>query len=114
MQYVKKMPVILLVLTVVSASAFAAKTTSDTQENDAIAVTNANITLKQAIDKAESHVKGTASKAKFEQSKLGPVYDIEIVQGKQVTDVKIDAKKGSLISSKVDVNDDIDSEDAAD
>ncbi|OWF90393.1 hypothetical protein B4916_16245 [Yersinia intermedia] len=75
---------------------------TDTRVNDVTAVEQAKISLTQAISTAESHVKGTAYKAKFKQSRLGAIYDVDVVQGNQVFDVKIDAVKGDVLSSVVD------------
>ncbi|EHI4416265.1 PepSY domain-containing protein [Salmonella enterica] len=101
----KKLPIVVLSLGTLCTSVFAATSPLDTGSNDAIAINNAKISLKHSIDIAENHVKGIASKAELEQSKQGPVYEVEVVQGNHVTDVKIDADKGTVISSKADMKD---------
>jgi uncharacterized membrane protein YkoI len=74
-------------------------------ENDALAITKAKISLTQAINVAEQHVHGKASQAEYENSKQGWVYDVEVVSGAKVFDVKIDGNKGTVISSVEDKED---------
>ncbi len=83
-------------------------------ENDALAIVNAKIPLSQAVTAAEQHVNGKSSRGEYEQSKQGWVYDIEVVSGAKVFDVKVDADKGTVISSaedKADRDDDHDNRD---
>ena len=47
-------------------------------------------------------VKGKASRADYEHSKNGWIYEVEVVSGKQVFDVKVDANNGAVIASKED------------
>ena len=68
-------------------------------EHDALAITKAKISLTQAINVADQHVHGKASQAEYENSKLGWVYDVEVVSGAKVFDVKVDGAKGTVISS---------------
>lgn len=71
-------------------------------ENDALAMSKAKIPLAQAISAAELHVNGKALGAELENSKQGLVYDVEVVSGAKVFDVRIDADKGTVISSAED------------
>ena len=71
-------------------------------EDDAIAITKAKISLAQAVTTAEQHANGRASRAEYENSKSGWVYDVEVVSGAKVFDVKVDADKGTVISSAED------------
>ena len=48
-------------------------------ENDAMTITSAKIPLVQAISAAELHVNGKATRAEYENSKQGWVYDVEVV-----------------------------------
>jgi hypothetical protein len=52
---------------------------------------------------AEQHVNGKAAHAGYENSKQGWVYDVEVVSGVKVFDVKLDATKGTVISSAEDM-----------
>lgn len=84
-------------------------------QNDAFAVTKAKISLTEAIAVAEQHVHGKAGKAEFEPSKQhGWVYDIEVVNGAKVLDVKVDADRGTIISSNEDKADRDDDQDETD
>lgn len=85
-----------------SAGAFGANAAPS---NDALAASHAKVSLTQAITVAEQHAGGKASQAEFEPSKTGAVYKVEVVNGTQVFDVKVDADKGTLISSAEDTVD---------
>ena len=74
-------------------------------ENDATAITKAKIPLAQAVTIAEQHANGKAARAEYENSKRGWVYDVEVVSGGKVFDVKVDADKGTVISSAEDTVD---------
>ena len=93
----------LLALAVLSGVAIAAKN----MENDAIGKTigKATVSLAQATAAAEQHVNGRAVRAEFENSRQGWIYDVEVVSGAKVFDVRIDAEKGSVISSAEDAED---------
>jgi uncharacterized membrane protein YkoI len=68
----------------------------------------------QAVTVAEQHANGKASRAEYENSKQGWVYDVEVVSGAKVFDVRVDADKGTVISSaedKADHDDDHDKQD---
>lgn len=83
-------------------------------ENDAMAITKAKIPLVQAVTIAEQHANGKAARAEYENSKQGWIYDVEVVSGAKVFDVRVDADKGTIISSaedKVDRDDDHDKQD---
>ena len=83
-------------------------------ENDAMAIAKAKITLAQAVTTAEQHANGKAARAEYENSKQGWVYDVEVVSGAKVFDVKVNADKGMVISStedKMDRGDDHDEKD---
>lgn len=95
-----------LVIAVASTGAYAASTHMD---NDALAINNAKTSLVQAITIAEKNVNGKAVEAKFDNdAKHGPIYKVEVVNGNKVFDIKVDATKGTVISSKQDIADDDD------
>lgn len=74
--------------------------------NDARSLDQAKISLSQAIASAEQHVGGQAAKAEFDNStKHGLVYEVEVVKGTKIYDVKIDAQSGKVISSVEDMED---------
>ena len=103
----------LLVLAVAAAGA-AAFAADVGMGNDALPAAKARIALAQAVTIAEQHANGKASRAEFEDSKLGWVYDVEVVSGAKVFDVRVDADKGTVIASaedKIDHDDDRDERD---
>ncbi len=106
-----------LILTAVAAlasavigSAYGAKS----MENDALAVSNAKIDLSQAVSTAERHVGGKASRAEYEHHKGLWVFDVEVVKGKQVMDVKVDPMNGRVLVATEDKADRDDDHDPAD
>ena len=74
-------------------------------ENDAMAINQAKVPIAQAISAAEKEHGGKATKAELEHSKQGLIYEVEVVAGAKVFDVKVDADKGSILSSTEDKSD---------
>ena len=106
-----KLSLLALAIAATGAVAYAAK---GGFEKDAMAITKAKLSITQAITVAEQHAHGKAARAEYEDSKQGWVYDVEVVSGAKVFDVRIDANKGSVISSvedKTDHDDDHDKKD---
>ena len=111
MLHFTKIAIVTTALASIGAVAFAAKT----MENDAIAGPPAKVSLVQAIAAAEQHqANGKATRAEYEQTKTGWVYDVEIVSGTKTFDVRVDADKGTVISSAEDAADRDDDHDKAD
>ncbi len=102
------------ILATVLASAGAAAYAAGTMENDAAAIAQAKIPLTQAITVAEQYVGGKAARAEYEKIKTGWAYDVEVVSGAKVFDVKVDADKATVISSTEDKADRDDENDKAD
>ena len=103
-----------LLAAVIAAAGTVAYAAQGGMENDALAITKAKIPLAQAVTTAEQHANGKAARAEYENSKHGWVYDVEVVSGVKVFDVKVDADKGTVISSaedKADGDDDHDKQD---
>lgn len=106
-----KLSLLAIAIATTGAVAYAAK---GGMENDALAITKAKIPLNQAVTVAEQHANGKASRAEYENSKQGWVYDVEVVSGAKVFDVRVDADKGTVILSaedKADHDDDHDKQD---
>lgn len=106
-----KLSLLATAIAVVGTVAYAAQSG---MENDASAITKAKIPMAQAITTAEQHTNGKASRAECENSIQGRVYDVEVVSGTKVFDVRVDADKGTIISSiedKADHDDDHDQQD---
>ena len=79
-------------------SAFAAKST----ENDALAISGAKIDLLQAVSAAEQHVGGKAARAEYESHNGQMIFDIEVIKGKSVMDVTVDASNGKVLEAVAD------------
>lgn len=95
----------------VSAGVFA----TQAMNNDATTDTTASkISLTQAIGVAEQHTTGKATRADLEHHKGILSYDIEVLNGTKVFDVRVDAVKGTVISSNEDKRDEDDGEDKQD
>lgn len=109
-----KRKVYLAVLAVFSATAIGSAYANKTMENDALAVEAAKIGLAQAVSAAEQHIGGKASRAEFEKHKGQWVFDVEVVSGKKVMDVKVDPASGKVIAATEDKTDHDDGHDQAD
>ena len=72
------------------------------KQNDAMAIESAKVTLSQAVSTAEQHVGGNAVRAEYEPTKAGWAYDVEVVNGTKVFDVRVDANSGTVLSSNED------------
>lgn len=85
------------------ASAGVLAQTPSAPPNDAEPVGSAKVSLDAAVAAAEKHVQGKAARAEYEKQKGGQwVYDVEVVAGAKVFDVKVDAEKGTVIASTED------------
>ena len=94
-----KLSVLAIAIAAAGTAAYAAQ---GGMENDALAIAKARIPLAQAVATAEQHANGKAARAEYENSKHGWIYDVEVVSGAKVFDVKVDADKGTVISSAED------------
>lgn len=105
-----KFTIVTAVLATAGAMAFAAKTVEYDAVRDvvlktplvqAITVTAppAKFSLTQAIATAEQQFNGKATRAEYEKTKTGWTYDVEVINGTKVFDIRIDADKGTVISS---------------
>lgn len=84
-----------------AASGIAAYATTR-MENDAVSLLVAKISLSQAVAAAEQQANGRATRAELEHTKSGIVFEVEVVSGAKVFDVRVDADKGTVISSAED------------
>lgn len=80
---------------------FAVTDTAVTGENDALAVAKAPVSLVQAVTAAEQSLGGKASRAEYERDDKhqGYHYEVEVVNGARVYDVRVDAASGKVTSS---------------
>lgn len=71
--------------------------------NDAVVVTNASVSIEQAINMAKQVVPGTASKAEFSTDEGKAVWEVEIVAAnQQVFDIEVDPTSGKVLKQKLD------------
>jgi len=84
------------------------------EENDALQIVHAKVSLTEAVAAAESKAGGRASKAEFEKTADGWVYDVEVVTGRTVSDVHVDAQTAAVLSVSEDAIDADDQQDPAD
>jgi uncharacterized membrane protein YkoI len=104
----------LAAIAALSASAIGSAYAAQAAENDAVAVESAKIGLAQAVIAAEQHGGGKASRAEFEKSRGRWVFDVEVVAGKKVMDVKVDPSSGKVLAATEDKADRDDANDAED
>ncbi|MBE0612885.1 MAG: PepSY domain-containing protein [Burkholderiales bacterium] len=109
-----KRKIYLAALAALSATAIGSAYAAMDIENDALAVGSAKIGLIQAVTAAEQQVGGKASRAEFEKHKGQWVFDVEVVNGKKVMDVKVDSTSGKVIAAVEDKTDRDDEHDKAD
>jgi uncharacterized membrane protein YkoI len=84
------------------------------EDNDALAISQAKVGLADAVAAAEQLVGGTASKAEYESFHGQKFFDVEVVKGQDVSDVKVGAEDGKVISVTADQADHDDSGDRED
>lgn len=101
-------------LAALSAAVIGSAYASKLQENDALTVTSAKISMIQAVTAAEQHVGGKASRAEYERHKGQWAFDVEVVKDKKVMDVKVDPTSGKVIAATEDKTDRDDGHDKAD
>jgi uncharacterized membrane protein YkoI len=87
---------------------------ADQTDNDALRLSQAKISLGEAVALAEAKTGGRASKAEFEKAADGWIFDVEVVAGKSVSDVHVNAETGDVMSIAEDKIDSDDDEDQAD
>ena len=68
------------------------------RDTDAIASASAKIPMAPAIAAAEHRANGKAARAEYVQSEGQRVYDIDVVHGEKVVNVKVDPDKGTVLS----------------
>lgn len=106
--------IILATFAILSATAIVGAYAASSTENDALAIEAAKIGMTQAVTAAEQHIGGKAARAEYERHKGQWVFDVEVVKGKKVMDVKIDSTSGQVISAAEDKTDRDDEHDKAD
>jgi uncharacterized membrane protein YkoI len=82
--------------------------------NDALTLQKPAISLSQAVNAAEKFTRGRAVRAELEKHNGQPVYDVEVVDGAKVLDVRVDKDNGRILAANVDKADRDDAHDAED
>ncbi len=95
----------LTAVAVLSATAVGGVYANSSADNDALASTDARISLTQAIRAAEQHVGGKASRAEYEHHQGRWVYEVDVIKGKQVIDVAVNSTSGAIIAAVEDQTD---------
>ncbi|MCP5315582.1 MAG: PepSY domain-containing protein [Chromatiaceae bacterium] len=72
------------------------------EQNDALGISEAKVSLAQAIAAAEHDVGGRASRAEFEREPGKGLFQVEVVNGQTVMDVTVDASNGEVLSAVLD------------
>ncbi|WP_295393013.1 PepSY domain-containing protein [uncultured Thiodictyon sp.] len=67
--------------------------------NDALSIGGAKIGIVQAITAAEAQVGGKASRAEYERHQGQWVFDVEVVNGNKVMDVRVDPTSGQVLAA---------------
>lgn len=102
MFHYSKVTLVAIALAAVSSGAYA----DWGAESGVAAIAKAKVSLTQAALIAEQHVNGKSVKAEFDHSvRRGWIYDVEVVSGIKVFDVKVDAQSGKVLSSREDRDD---------
>jgi len=109
-----KRKIYLAALAALVATSIGATYAAKSAENDALAITGAKIDLTQAVTVAEQHIGGKASRAEYERHKGAWVFDVEVVNGKKIVDVKVDPASGNVIAATEDKTDHDDGQDKDD
>lgn len=105
---------VILAALIFSAATIVSAYASNSTDNDALAIKTAKISMAQAVTAAEQHVGGKAAHAEYERHQGQWLFDVEVVKGKKVMDVKIDPISGKVISAAEDKTDLDDEHDKAD
>ncbi len=105
----RQIPIILL--TLASAAGSAGAYASESTQNDALGIADAKVSLTQAVSAAERHVGGQAARAEYENDDGQPVFEVEVVKGSTVMDVKVDPTSGAVIAATGDQADHEEDED---
>ncbi len=97
-----------------SVAAFGGAFAANSADNDALGIADAKTSLTQAVTTAEQHVGGKASRAEYERQQDQWVFDVEVVNGNKVMDVKVDPASGQVLAATEDKADHEEERDKAD
>jgi uncharacterized membrane protein YkoI len=74
----------------------------ETGVNSALAIASAKVGLGQAVSARERHGGGQATRAGLADENGKPVHGAEVVKGRDVTEVEVDANDGCIVSARAD------------
>ena len=82
--------------------AVASNSAQQTNGEDDLNIAQTKVTLIQAVTAAEKKLGGRAAHAELNDENGKLVYGVEVINGTQATDVKVDAMSGQILSAKAD------------
>lgn len=83
---------------VVAALSLAATGAVLADESDELGIANAKISLIEAVTAAEQHLGGKAASAEIKHEDGKWIFEVDIVNGKEVKDVVIDPATGEVLA----------------
>ncbi len=75
------------------------------EQDEGAALAHAKVSLVQAVTAAEQDVQGKAVRAELEEEHGKWIYEVEVVNGNAVTNMKVDSLDGKILSRKADRED---------
>ena len=100
-----KRTTVIAAATVLALSGAAAAYAKDGAKDAVSDLARAKITLTQAVAAAEQHSGGRATRAELEHRKGKTAFEVEVVNGKAVSSVVVDAADGKVLATKADRED---------
>ncbi|MBK1724585.1 PepSY domain-containing protein [Thiocystis violacea] len=97
-------------LTTLCLAGFGGAYAAGSDQNDALGIKDAGISLTQAISAAEQHVGGKAASAEYEHEDGRWIFEVEVVKGTEVMDVEVDPASGQVLRAVSDKADEADRE----
>jgi uncharacterized membrane protein YkoI len=107
----KRKPHQAAILAALSVAAVGGAFAANSPDNDALGIADAKTSLTQAIAAAERQVGGKVSRADYERHQDQWTFDVEVVNGTKVMDVKVDPSTGKVLAATEDQADHEDQED---
>lgn len=110
----KRKAYLMAIATLSTAAVIGSVSAANFEDNDALSITGVKIDLGAAVTTAEQHTGGKASRAEYERHDGHWLFDVEVVKGRAVIDVKVDAGNGKVIEARADKADHDDAGDRED
>lgn len=87
------------------AAAISASGAALADREDIQLLSQAKVSLVDAIEKAEAHQGGKAVEANLDDDSFKPAYEVSIVKDNRLFDVQVDAVSGDVIGAREDLDD---------